>query len=368
MGFLLKIYFVGLVSFLPHVDGEELTVFVLDARRGYAVSDGTWMEAHEPLLLTRAARCSGDCEPDFQAIADVLYQLDPEENRRQLASALAGGGAWRLDGSELFLGLPEEASRARPGLEIRRRSTGVQHEPTSPESPAAWEAFDWVAEIGRVDASAAMIDPDVLAEQPEKGLIVARMKLASGEIRTERLVTLDDDVVQLEFAPLREDAPPSEYAQPLADWVVAEIPVSGCDVTVSERRFDGLPGRRITVGPERCDGTEVVEAVLINLPHDSFGPRAMDHPREDVGKHFEMFYELAYLRPPNRMRPVPIPAQTSAEVEETLREIRRRRVEEPKLLGAIGLPNRGAHSRPICALSQFSGVATDTTSVAPKAE
>lgn len=368
MGFLLKIYFVGLISFLPGADGNELTVLMLDARNGYAISDGTWMAAHEPLLLTRAPHCTGDCRPDFQAIADFLYQRDPEENRRQLTSALDGGSAWRLDGSELFLEMAAEDSRAVPSFEIQGRSTSNNDGPDVKELPGAWQAFDWVAEIGRVEVSAGMLDPDVLAERPEKGLIAARMKLVSGRVHTGRLVTLDDEVIPLEFEPLRGGAPPNRYTQPLADWVVAEIPVRGCEVKLAERRFDGRPGRKIALAPERCDGTEVVEAVLINLPEDSFGPRSIDQPREEVGKHFEMFYELAYLRPPNRLRPVPAPSEMGIELEEKLQEVRRRRLEEPRLLGAIGLPNRGAHSRPICALSQFSAVATDTTSVEPTAE
>jgi hypothetical protein len=135
-------------------------------------------------------------------------------------------------------------------------------------------------------------------------------------------------------------------------------------VTLSERRFDGGPGRTITLAPERCDGEEVVEVALINLPGDSFGPHPEGHPREEVGKHFEMYYELAYLRPPNRLRPVPVPTEMSAEMRIKL-EPGDREWPEPELLWAIGLPGRGGESRPICALSQFSPVSTtDSVDVA----
>jgi hypothetical protein len=185
------------------------------------------------------------------------------------------------------------------------------------------------------------------------------MRVDSGAIRTQRLVALDDQVVQLSFRTLRPDGAPIEYSQVLADRVVAEIPIAGCEVTLTERRFDGGPGRTMTLAPERCGAGEVVEAALINLPGDSFHPHPQGHPREEVGKHFEMYYELAYLRPPNRLRPVPVPMRMTEEMwKEVQPPAERERADEPELLRAIGLPGRGGESRPICALSQFSPVPT----------
>jgi hypothetical protein len=362
MGFILKVYILGLVAFLPSPDGTEMTVLMVDARDGYALSDGTWMETHEPLLLARAARCQGDCRDGFHEVAEYLYQGRPEENVRQLESAILGGATWPLDGSELSFQIPTEgSSRGVAGLQIRGHDPSGG-DPTQlqgvSQTPREVGHFDWVAEIAALEPGAGMIDPDVLAERPEKGLIVARMKLATGEIRTERLVTLENQVVELKFRPLRREKWPSRYSQALADRVVAEISVPGCEVILKEDRFDGAPGRSITLAPEACDGEVVVEVVLVNLPHDSFAATPSKRPREEIGKHFEMFYELAYLRPPNHLRPVPFPSVRLEELEEETEQVRGRQAQGSMLLPALGLPRRGAYSRPICPMVQFDGAET----------
>ncbi len=352
MGFILKIYFIGLIAFVPGEQGE-MTALMLDARDGYAVSDGSWIESHEPMLLVRSGSCSGSCRDQAQDIADVLFNHGkvsaPEESLRQLESALKGGGAWLLDGSQLIL--EAKTAEATPGTAtpIPTKSSGAL--PTSLEDAGN---LAWVAEIGRIDAESAVVDPDALAERPEKKLVAGRMTLPASRFATHRLVAFENRVVPLAFKPLR-GAEPVTYSQALADWVVAEIPVEDCSARISAKSFDGKQTKVLNLAPERCDGQDVVELVLVNLPKSSFGP-PQKKQAEPVGKHFEIFYELAKVRPPNHMRPVPVLAhETSAEKA----SYPLRQSTGSDFIRAIGLPWRGIYSRPICPVVRFQ--AGDTT-------
>jgi hypothetical protein len=354
MGFILKIYFLGMVAFLPSPQGDEMTVLVLDARHGHVLSDGSRMEEHQPLLLARAADCEGDCTADLAAAADFVFS-EPGGRLPRLARALADGGAWQLDGSDLALRW-EAADSARPAEALRIHGYGPDGNGAArlaalPLDDADPEHFGFVAEIGKIAPGHGAVDPDVLAGRPRKGLIAARLSLGSGELRTQRLVMLEDEVVEVGFRPLGGQEP-SSYAQPLADRVVAEIRVPACRVTIAERRFDGSPGRSLTLAPERCDGRGVVEVALLNLPKESFSPPAGDrHAAEAVGRHFEMYYTLSSDPPPPAERPVPYPARR---LESRSRMQQQRAATASTLLSELGLlPGRGAHSRPMCPVGQF---------------
>ncbi len=62
-----------------------------------------------------------------------------------------------------------------------------------------------------------------------------------------------------------------------------------------------------------------------------------------------MYYELSNMRPPNRLRPVPV----VSEVVETAAVPLVQDAESPLLL-AIGLPWRGILDRPICPTAMLS--------------
>ena len=351
MGFLLKVYFIGMIGFLPGPDGNEMTVLVLDVRDGYYVSDGSQIEAHVPILVARAASCSGNCQEQAQEVADFLFQgarvKDARENLKQLQSALAGGSAWKLDGSDLVIETKDANRSGPPSLEIRGYGQGPI-QAALPVNREEAEDFYWVAEIGQIAPGAGAVDPDVLSERPEKGLIAARLRLREGMIRTERLVAFKDRVVPLAFTTLRDTARRVDYSQALADWIVAEIPVEGCSVRLGEKSFNDGGTRSLTLSPQRCDGSDVIEMVLVNLPASSFGQPPAE-PREPVGKHFEVYYELSNLRPPNGQRPVPILADE--DVEKDALPLRQRA--GSPFLQAIGLPWRGIYSRPICPVSVY---------------
>ncbi len=302
MDFIVRIFFVGLIAFVPSEDGKELTVLLLDAAESYTVSDGTRMPPHEPLLLARAGGCGGGCGADAGAASFLFPDLAPEAAGDALAQAIDAGLAWRLDGSDLALFGAGRSELAAPPLTILggQRSAGE----SLPRTAAERKDFGWVAELEKIDPAAGAADPDVLRARPEKGLIAARLRLRAGEISSYRLVGLQDEVPPLGFQSLKAEQPTNGYRQALTDWVAAEIRVSGEVLELSESRWDGGAGRSAALRPVG----NTLELALLNVPqgHAAHAAEAQSSASApDAGKHFEMYYELAKMRPPNRLRPVP---------------------------------------------------------------
>lgn len=356
MEFLLRIYFIGLIAFIPSQDGRELSVLVLDGRQGYSVSDGTRMDRHEPLLLMLAEACTGPCRNNVQEIANFVFQgrartPDPSEDLRRLLAAIRGGGAWKLDDSEITFNPVGESSRTGAQLQIRRRPPNQRASVSKlPSSLEEAEDFGWVADITKVVPWAGAVDSDVLAAKPKKALISARMKLTEGLVKSQRLVGIENKVVALSFRPL-EPSPTIEstYSQALTEWVVAEIPFSGKGVRITDTSFKDGKSRSIELAPE--GERKVVEVAVINLPAGSFfaDSRDLSDEARNVGKHFERYYEL--LSRPPRWRPVPHFLDDESIPWKSLYP---RSVEDSELLKALGLQRRGIQGRPICPVAQFS--------------
>lgn len=357
MDFLVRIFFIGLIAFVPSRDGKELTVLLLNSDQGYAVSDGTWIEPHKPLLFVRAGKCEGDCGAEPAIARFVFPQAGAEQARDSLSQALHEGASWLLDGSHLSIQQenPGRQAASRP-LQIHREMRRVEagHPSDLPQTPGERKDFSWVAELGRIDAAAGMVDPDVLSPQPRKGLIAARLRLHSGEVWTYRLVGVEDKVLPLDFRPLRQSGEKTDYSQALADWVVAELRVPGDSVRIVETRFSGAQGRAVKLSPENG----VIELAVMNVPPSQFDQRSMpgaDHHSHGPGKHFEMYYELAQARPPNHLRPVPHVTTATGAPWSALHLQGEPGERTSALLRALGLDDpRGPYNWLICPLGQLS--------------
>jgi hypothetical protein len=347
MEFTLRIFFIGLIAFVPSLDDQRLSVLLLDARNGYGVSDGTRIPAHQPLLVARAGDCDGEC--GGETLAQVAKFLFPMKTATQAGdtffAAVHRGGAWTLDGSDLTIeGVsPAALSPLKINRELRRVLDGKPE--LLPQTPEESKDFSWIADLSKIDPDLGTVDPDVLAERPQKGLIVGRLQLTAGEVSTYRLVGVDDQVFPLGFRTLKGESAKASYSQALAEWVVAEIKVKGDAVRLVERRFDGKAGRTMTIKPENS----VVELALLNIAQGHAEPaaHAMD-PVATVGKHFEIFYGLSSTPPSTFSRPVPqILSATAAPSP---------RASDPgsPLLKALELgPGRGPYDPVICAVAQL---------------
>lgn len=354
MTILLRIYFVGMIAFVP--GGSEMNVLLPDLRDGYIASDGKPIESHTAFLLARSGRCEGDCTADQEPLAEMLYRKllrgGTAEPMDLLHKAIEGGGAWELNDSDLAIEPRQDSSRG--GLRILRNeaASGV------PSSPVGRRSFDWVANIGRIVPEAGEIDPGLLGDRPRMGLLVARLRLGQGEIRTHRMIRVGDEVPPIDFKTLQADDQRVYFSQALAHWVLAEVPVhlpeGDCTVRLVERSLlDGGGRRAMELRPTVCEDGGVVEVAILNVPPSSFEPvKRPPTPKERIGRHFEVYYELSHHPPARNRRPVPY---TVEEGGEPWSKLQPKAEELSDFLEAIVIePGKGIASPLLCPPGQFS--------------
>ncbi|HEX7184665.1 MAG TPA: hypothetical protein VF756_22765 [Thermoanaerobaculia bacterium] len=343
MTFILKIFFMGLIAFVPSQDGKELTVLLVETRPGYVASDGSLIAPHHPMLLARAEKCWGHCGIDEGIDPHLLFPRDsPADAQRYLAAALGNGAAWSLDGSDLSI--------VDAGSQKSSASLSLQGRPRQPGAPLALSKtlegdtldFDYIADLGRVLPAAGAVDPDVLARLPQRRLITARLRLQSGKIGTYRLVHMFGKVHSFSFKALRCNGANVEYSQPLADWVTAEIEVSGPEVEIVENHFADREIRTIRLAPQ--DG--LVELAVLNIPDP---PSEEELPENhEADRHFELYYKLAQTLLSPCQWPVP---HVGPEVENGAPE----KARPSALLAGLKLGDpKGYYERIMCPVGQLS--------------
>jgi hypothetical protein len=372
VGFILKIYMLGLVAFVPSPDGKQMTVLLVDARGGFQASDGSVFPPHYPILLASAAHCQGDCTREVAKIGPHLYSRTPDpvfpsspNPSESLRRLVKGGGAWVIGGSQISFIHPAPAGRAMPGLQIvrdRRPSQARGELAPLPANAREKEDFSWVADMAKAAPESAEIDPDCLARRPRKCRVAGRLTVAEGYLSTHKLAaflppTGGGGIAEFKFRSLAADTPVTgeapAYTQALADWTAVEIHVPACDVTFVTQSLDGKGHqRRMKLSPATCDGKGVVEVAMLNLPDPSRRDTANAHVHEDPkgeGTHFEFFYELSKHQPAPRQRPVP---QVTGEYLPVAKVGQDK--ESSPLLERLGLPRAGTYSRPICPQTVFA--------------
>jgi len=83
--FILKLFFTGLMAFVPSQDGTEVTVLLLNVHHDYQSSDGTALAHHKPLLIARASKAD--------SVSRGAYGLSGKATRLELSAASGAGGA-----------------------------------------------------------------------------------------------------------------------------------------------------------------------------------------------------------------------------------------------------------------------------------
>jgi len=306
MTFILRIFFAGLVAFVPSRDGKELTVLLVDAGPGDTMSDRSPVPLHHPLLLARARSCSGSCTADNPAkVAGLLYPCDGSNASRYLAEALAGGTVRKLQNSDLAIA-SGEARTIQPALALTpdNRGPGACGLPTGADGR---QPFNRVADLGQLVPAAGVVNPGLLACQPPPGLIFARLRLRSGKVWTHRLARISSPIVSqvpvFDFKTLGGGGKTLHYSQPIADWVGAEIEMEGDAVEIVERSFASSEVHTLRLTP--LNG--LVELALLNIPNPPATLCVDKKPMDmDVtAAHFELYYKLAKTPPPLDQRPVP---------------------------------------------------------------
>jgi hypothetical protein len=291
MSFILRILFSGLITFIPSQDGKELTVVLLNANHHH-VSDGTELADHKPLLFARAGSCSGDCPTRDAEIAQFIYEEQSQSAAQDaLEAAVTGGGAWQLAGSDLSIRKTSANAADLPPLTFvenaRASSNGVPL--AIPTTSTERTDFSWLADLKQICPNDCTVDPDVLASTPS-GIVAARLRLKSGNVFTYSIARVGTSVTPVHFQRLDGTGSPSPYSQAVASWMGADIEVTGDSIEIVDTKFNGDPGRSMTLAP---DENGKVEVAVLNMP--PFVPPASppSSATPGPGKHFDRYYDVS---------------------------------------------------------------------------
>lgn len=297
-GFVLKIFFSGLIVFLPNSDGKELTVLLVNTPAHYALADGAALAHHRALVVARAGLCEGCTADDDASIAQFLFgsqNQTPAQALKSFHQAIAGGGAWELSGSDLTLIGPSGPLAIRNGARAKKHAV--------PADAAEREDFSWIASLKNIAPSAGGLKAGLTGKQvPPPGLIAARLTLNSGKVFTYSVIRVGGKVRPIHFRKPSGKGPEAAYAQAMANWVEADIQVPGEVVELKETSFtDPKQTRSMKLHPQNG----VVELAVLNLPPFQAPPRDAEPPVPTAGQHFQVFYDLVRKPPAPAERLVP---------------------------------------------------------------
>jgi hypothetical protein len=289
------------MAFIPNENGTEVTVLLLNANH-YHTSDGAAMQAHNAILYARPGSCTGDCVDDDTAIAGATFpKQSPSVALDSLSYALGDGSAWRIDGSDISVEKSTGAANL-PALNIRDDVRGtVNGQPQIiPTTNTERGDFSWIARLAQSCSSGCTLNSDLFDTLPPE-IVAARFKINSGDLYTYSIARLGSDVTPVNFKRLDGTGSTSSYAQAVASWVGVDIEVTGDSVDLVETKHNGGTGRSMTLSP---DSNGKVEVAVINLP-PTVPPASSNNNAPEVGKHFEMYYELLQTPPDVETRLVP---------------------------------------------------------------
>lgn len=289
------------MAFVPSQDGKEVTVLLLNTTHQH-LSDGSQLSDHKPLLIARAGNCSGDCPKRDADVAQFVFaDQTTTVAEDSLEAAVGGGGAWILSGSDLSLQKGASGDPDLPALSVVTNVRGTANgSPLAiPTSSTERQDFSWITSLSQLCSTCAL-STDLMASQPP-GSVVARLHLRSGSVFTYSVARIGSNVTPVHFKRLDGSGDESGYSQAIATWVGADIQISGSSIEIVEDKFNGGTGRAMTLTP---DTNGKVEMAVLNLP--SFVPPASSiNNAPQVGKHFEMYYDLADEPPATETRLVP---------------------------------------------------------------
>ena len=345
--FVLSIFFSGLMAFIPNENGTKVTVLLLNANH-YHTSDGAAMQSHDPILFVRG-NCSGDCVDDDATIAAKIFRdQSASVALDSLVYALGNGSAWRIAGSDLRVQKSGSGAANLPALNIRRDLRGtVNGQPQIvPTTSSERIDFSWIPKLSQLCASGCTIDSDLLDTVPP-GIVAARFEIENGDLYTHSLARIGSDVTPVSFKRLDGTGSTAAYVQAVTSWVGLEIPVTGTSVQIVETKHDASTGRSMTLSP---DASGKVEVAVVNLP-PFVPPASANNDAPQVGKHFEMYYELLQTPPDRATRLVP---RAGAPSGTTVPQVSWSSVHPSSSVGSVLLerlrmePGRSLYDRTLC--------------------
>lgn len=295
MDFIVRILFSGMMVFIPNSNGTQLDIVLLNVGHAHEISDGTTLTYHKPLLLARSGNCTGTCPKDDADIATFVFgDKATDAAVDALETALDGGGAWQLAGSDVSV-VKGSGDPDLPALDfIDGVRSGI-----IPTTSGERADYSWLADLAQICPTCGL-DDSVLDEDPPAGLVAARFRLTSGDVSTYSIAQIGSNVTPVHFKRLDGTGSASSYTQAIATWIGADIEVSGDSIQLVETKYDNSTGRTMTLTP---DANDRIEIAVLNLP--PLVPAAPSGT-PGVGKHFERYYDVTETPPSAAARLVPL--------------------------------------------------------------
>ncbi|HVT18674.1 MAG TPA: hypothetical protein VHQ90_21145 [Thermoanaerobaculia bacterium] len=298
MSYTFRLKFSGLCAFVPNkpIDDDPDYVDVLLVNANYD-SDSDFgqtigpLEPHTPNVWFTLRDLAGVREP----------QGDYQHH----------GAMWLLVGEQINIGFSKngEPVPREKRLKIVHRSMKEK----APDSRLKEEDyFDWVAPMEKIHPQACDVDPRCLDLKPPPDLVIARIRLDDGVLKSDKIGKVNDKAVIAQFVPPLADEP---CKQALTHRVVLELEVpDDVSVVLTTSEFgDSAVLRQATLGPptqSAAQGAGEVKVLVSNLCCGYYLGEATDLPGpvEPPGSDgdFKAFYILA-KDPVKAGTPLPIP-------------------------------------------------------------
>jgi hypothetical protein len=289
------------MAFIPNENGTEVTVLLLNANEHHT-SDGSAMQPHTPYLFARAGSCGGACVDDDTTIAHGMFRdLSEAAALDSLAYAVGDGSAWVISGSDIAVQKSSGAANL-PSLQIRDDMRGTVNDQPQivPTTSTERQDFSWIPALTELCSGGCTFNSDLFDTVPP-ALVAARFKINSGDLYTYSIARLGSDVTPVQFKRLDGTGSTSSYVQAITSWTGLDIEVTGSSIDFVETKYDNSTGRTMTLSP---DGNGLVEVAVVNLP-PFVPPASSNNDAPQVGKHFEMYYDLLESPPAREARLVP---------------------------------------------------------------
>ncbi|HEX7184966.1 MAG TPA: hypothetical protein VF756_24275 [Thermoanaerobaculia bacterium] len=390
MTFTLRLFIMGLVTFLPSDDGRIMTILLQNATDHIFASDGSEIHSHLPVLVfeRRNVRVRQDhWRRSLLSPFDIwkllgLDRLEVIESRRLRVQARGTGPdcsskdvrdrdilcavrVWDLRGEKITVENGGASPRGPEKLSGRRN--GPFGLPAAlPENRQEGLDFSWVPAMPRISDRSADLERDILT-RPSERFLKAYLELDQGLFQTFSLVDTCGFVRAFRFKPARKAIPrPVLLQQAVADIVLVEIPVAGCSITISTSDFQGRPTGRVRLGPRFCSGPPRQVDVLLGNLSTEFG-----NDPDRIVQHFERYYEIAERRWGRTRRPSPYWNENGPRIEASKVEAPENEI--PRVIRAVSFAHRdltshpnfvtvldekcesndGGYNRPICTTGEF---------------
>lgn len=334
--FILRIFFSGLIAFVPSEDGKQLTVLLLNAPHAHHGAAHSGIPEHQPVLLARAGGCKPGCPRSDASVAKFLYPDAASDARAvaSLARAVDKGVVWQLAGSNLSLGIPND------GVKLARTVTPGK---AVPDNKTERADFGWVASLKKINPDMSTLQPALFSKHPPEELIVARLTLTSGKVSTYSVIQVDGEVLPIDFRPLSGQG--SSYTRAVASWVQAEIQVPGDSLQVVEESFSGGVKRTMTLKPHKG----AIDMAILNVSQPVRRPPGA---LPGAGTHFARFWDLAAQPPASNRRAIPqVPRSLSPTTKRNFRALHSDPTSE--LLKRVFPDDRSPYDQLLCPMSQY---------------